>query len=64
LEGVLKFIKISNEFVDLKMKYGEGTSKQKPFRPFHKKGYNQDKLPESSNLNLNLEVVGMDHFYT
>jgi hypothetical protein len=61
---VLKLVKtLSNEVVDLKKNVGEGSSQQ-IFLTFFKKTNNQTKPPETPNLTLNLDELGMDNLYS
>jgi hypothetical protein len=54
--------KLFNEVVDLKKNFGEGTSKQRTFRIFQRRINIPQNSLENSNLNLNMEEVGMDNF--
>jgi hypothetical protein len=66
MESLQRMIKkLSNEIVDMKRNAGEGTSNQRPYRPFFKIPPPYKAIePPPTNLNIDLGDVASDSFCT
>jgi hypothetical protein len=57
--------KFSNKIIDMKISVGEGNQGPRPYKPFFKRNPPFKAIePPPTNLNINLENVASNSFYT
>jgi hypothetical protein len=57
--------KFSNKIIDMKRSAGEGNQGHRPYKPFFKRNHPFKEIePPPSNLNIDLENVASDSFYS